>query len=216
MALQWFLPSDIELSMANLPVCAEALRNACRNLVGRAGDLPLQALRGEVASAVLIPLVVNDDGIYLLFTRRTDHLRHHAGQISFPGGRTDPGDKSPEHTALREAWEEVGIRACDVEILGRLPEFSVSSGFVIRPILGLLQGPLQLSLDEFEVAEAFEVPLAHFVRRENYQLHRLRRMEDVRHVHAIAYRGRFIWGATAGILATFRQFFEDAFENAEN
>jgi len=195
---------------------AEHLRRACQHLDRFVWQPSWPAAENPVASAVLVLFVAHENGVNLLFTRRTEHLRHHAGQISFPGGRTDPEDASSEHTALRETHEEVGIPASAIELLGKLPDFAVPSGFVITPVLGLIQAPLHLELDAFEVAEAFEVPLSHLLCRVNYQQHRIHFQGGTRHVHAIAYRGRFIWGATAGILVMLADFLEMALESAKN
>lgn len=155
---------------------------------------------------MLVPLITYERSTTVLLTRRTDHLHHHAGQISFPGGRRDPGDDSIVHTALREAQEEVGVTAEQVEILGTLPILNTPSGFHITPVVGLLQAPLSLSLDSFEVAEAFEAPLSFLADPRNYQRHRIRFHGTEREVFAVPFGGRFIWGATAGMLAMLAEF----------
>ncbi len=145
----------------------------------------------------------------MLLTRRTDHLNHHAGQISFPGGRREPEDGSLIETALRESCEEIGLEPSAVEVLGILPEFATPSGFRITPVVGLLPADAPLALDEFEVAEVFEVPLDFLLQAGNYQRHRIRWFESERQVYAVPYSGRFIWGATAGILAMFAAFLRE-------
>ena len=160
----------------------------------------------HVEAAVLIPIVAHHTAASVLLTRRTDHLHHHAGQISFPGGRRDPGDTSAIDTALRETREEVGITSEHIEVLGVLPAFHTPSGFSITPIVGLLHPPLNLALDAFEVAEAFEVPLTFLAGMQNYQRHRIQIAEREREVFAVPYSGRFIWGATAGMLAELASF----------
>lgn len=167
-------------------------------------DWPVQAR--QVEAAVLLPLRPASEGLQVLLTRRTDHLHHHAGQISFPGGRVEAEDASPVHAALREAQEEIGLAPESVEILGVLPPFGTPSGFCITPVVGLLPEAPSLQLDAFEVAEAFEVPLAFVLDEVNYQAHRIRWHEGERHVQAVPYGGRFIWGATAGILKMLADF----------
>jgi 8-oxo-dGTP pyrophosphatase MutT (NUDIX family) len=124
-----------------------------------------------IAAAVLVPVVARDTGATVLLTQRTMHLRDHAGQVSFPGGRSEANDASPEATALREADEEVGLDAGQIEILGRLPEYRTGTGFVITPVVGLVTPPLNLKLDDFEVAEVFEPPLEFLLDRANHQRH---------------------------------------------
>ena len=113
-------------------------------------------------AAVLVGLVDRRDGPALLLTQRTEHLRDHAGQICFPGGRIEPGDESAAAAALREAEEEIGLDPARVGILGNLPAYQTVTGFRIHPVIGWISPPFELRPDPFEVAEAFEVPL-HFV-----------------------------------------------------
>jgi 8-oxo-dGTP pyrophosphatase MutT (NUDIX family) len=115
------------------------------------GDLPL------TAAAVLFPIVSREGGYTVLLTQRTAHLRDHAGQISFPGGRVEEEDLSPIHTALRETEEEIGLTRDCVQILGFLPEYRTGTGFRITPVVGLVHPPFELRPDSFEVAEVFEV-----------------------------------------------------------
>lgn len=154
----------------------------------------------QVEAAVLVPLVQRAGGLSLILTRRTDHLHHHAGQISFPGGRMEDSDDGPEGAALRETEEEIGIRPAAVEVLGCLPVFLTPSGFRITPVVGWVQAEACCRPDPFEVAEVFEVPLAFVLDPANFQAHRIEHGEVVRLVPAVPCRGRFIWGVTAGIL----------------
>ncbi len=132
---------------------------------------PGQAPPGLIRAAVLIPLIARPGGTTAIFTRRADHLPAHAGQISFPGGRVDASDRGPVATALREAEEESGLRPDQVEIVGCLDPFDTSTGFVVTPVVGLVTPPLDLVLDAFEVAEAFEVPLAFILDPANHERH---------------------------------------------
>ncbi|MDP2640280.1 MAG: CoA pyrophosphatase [Betaproteobacteria bacterium] len=151
-------------------------------------------------AAVLVPLVSRGAGLTILLTQRTDHLYDHAGQISFPGGRCEAGDASPVATALRETFEEIGLPQSHVEVLGSLPEYTTVTGYRVTPVVGLVGSPPTLSLDAFEVAEAFEVPLAFFLDPGNHQRNTLQYQGRTRHYYAMPYEQRYIWGATAGML----------------
>jgi 8-oxo-dGTP pyrophosphatase MutT (NUDIX family) len=151
-------------------------------------------------AAVLVPLVSRGSRLHVLFTQRTAHLDDHAGQISFPGGRVEAGDASREDTALRETEEEIGLARGAVTLLGRLPDYAIPSGFRIAPIVGWIEAPFDLTLDPFEVESVFEAPLAHFLETANYQRREYHFRGRHRHYMAIPYEGRYIWGATAGML----------------
>jgi 8-oxo-dGTP pyrophosphatase MutT (NUDIX family) len=157
-------------------------------------------------AAVLVPLVRRDAGLTILLTQRTDHLYDHAGQISFPGGRSEAHDESPAATALRETFEEIGLPRSDVEVLGLLPEYTTVTGYLVTPVVGLVVSPPPLSLDAFEVAEAFEVPLAFFLDPVNHQRNTLQYQGRTRHYYAMPYEQRYIWGATAGMLMNLYAF----------
>ena len=151
-------------------------------------------------AAVLFPIVLRDDGHTVLLTQRTAHLRDHAGQISFPGGRVEEEDPSPVATALRETEEEIGLSRAHVEILGYLPEYRTGTGFRVTPVVALVKPPFELALDAFEVAEVFEVPLAFLLDPANHQRHSLHYRAALRHFFAMPYGDYFIWGATAGMI----------------
>lgn len=151
-------------------------------------------------AAVLVPMVAHAGHVSLLFTQRTPHLAAHAGQISFPGGRVEISDASREDTALRETEEEIGLARRHVQVLGTLPEYSIPSGFRITPVVGWIETPFDTRPDPFEVAEIFEAPLAHFLDPARYQRHEYHFNGRHRHYVAIPYEGRYIWGATAGML----------------
>lgn len=159
-------------------------------------------------AAVLVPVVSHDDGLTVLFTRRTDHLHDHAGQISFPGGRAEAGE-SARDTALRETAEEIGLDATRVEILGDLNEYVTVTGYRVTPVVGLVQRPLELKPDDFEVAEVFEVPLAFLLDPANHQRNQLIQEGLERHYYAMPYGRYYIWGATAGMLMNFYAFLAD-------
>ncbi len=151
-------------------------------------------------AAVLVGLVDHPDGLTVLFTRRTDHLLHHAGQISFPGGHTDSGDGTPEETALRETEEEIGLHRRHVETLGRLNQYLTRTGFSITPVVALIRPPFELVPDPDEVEEAFEVPLDFLLDPANHQRHSREIRGQIREFHAMPYEEYYIWGATAGML----------------
>ena len=159
-----------------------------------------------VHAAVLVPIILRKTGATLLLTQRTAHLRDHAGQISFPGGRCEASDASPEATALREAAEEVGLTAEQIEILGRLPEYHTVTGFLITPIVALVTPPLNLKLDDFEVADVFEPPLEFLLDQKNHQRQQREFQGETREYWAMPWQGRYIWGATAGMLVSLHHF----------
>lgn len=156
-------------------------------------------------AAVLFPIVLRDDGQTVLLTQRTAHLKDHGGQISFPGGRVEEEDLSPIHTALRETEEEIGLAREHVEVLGYLPEYRTGTGFRVTPVVALVTPPFDLALDPFEVAEAFEVPLAFLLDPANHKRHSLHYRGALRHFFAMPYGDYFIWGATAGMIRSLTE-----------
>ncbi|HVF65555.1 MAG TPA: CoA pyrophosphatase [Casimicrobiaceae bacterium] len=151
-------------------------------------------------AAVLVPIVNRPEGLTVLLTQRSDALPDHAGQISFPGGRVEADDASPEAAALREAQEEIGLQPAWVTTLGRLERYETSTGFVVTPVVGWIEPPFSLLPEPLEVAEAFEVPLAFLMEERNRQRHHRMMGEIRRDFFAIPYEERFIWGATAAML----------------
>lgn len=163
---------------------------------------------GTTAAAVLIPVVAHPGGLTVLFTQRTTHLRSHSGQVSFPGGRAEPGDASAEFTALREAEEEIGLARDRVEILGRLPEYHTRTGFRVVPVIGVVNPPLELTPDPREVESVFEVPLA-FLLDERNRERRTREFQGMTvGFYVYEYQGHVIWGATAGMLVNLYRMLE--------
>jgi 8-oxo-dGTP pyrophosphatase MutT (NUDIX family) len=155
-------------------------------------------------AAVLVPIMVRP-ALTVLLTQRSHALTNHAGQISFPGGRVDAGDSSSLDAALREAWEEIGLPAANVEPLGYLDNYRTGTGFQIVPLVGLVQPGFTLALDPREVSDAFEVPLAFLMdpanhRKDSREWHGRRRFS-----YAMPYLERYIWGATAGMLKNMQQ-----------
>jgi 8-oxo-dGTP pyrophosphatase MutT (NUDIX family) len=176
--------------------------------------------REPAHAAVLVALVQRpatamDDGLHVLLTMRTEHLRDHAGQISFPGGRCEPEDDGPAATALREAEEEVGLPHAQVEVIGQLPSYTTVTSFVVTPVVALVQAPYALALDSFEVAEAFEVPLVWLMNPAHHRRHLFSHEGEQRQFLSMPYTGRaadgqmreyFIWGATAAMLRNLYRF----------
>lgn len=171
--------------------------------------------RPNTPAAVLVPLVEREDGLHVLLTRRTDHLRDHAGQISFPGGRSEPEDSDPTATALREAQEEVGLHPRHVEVIGNMPVYTTVTSYVVTPVVGLVKPPFEMALDRFEVAEAFEVPLAFLMNPANHRRHQFQAEGQSRHFLSMPWQGQgtqgmdrefFIWGATAAMLRNLYRF----------
>lgn len=158
-------------------------------------------------AAVLVPIVLHQGRPSVLLTQRTAHLRDHAGQISFPGGRIEDTDRSVVDAALREAEEEVGLPPERIQVVGFLPEYRTGTGFSVTPVVAFVPPLLALQPDPFEVAEVFEVPLAFLLDPANHQQHEVYWRGKLRQYYAIPYGDRFIWGATAGMLISlFNRF----------
>ena len=157
------------------------------------------------AASVLIPMVGHEEGFSVLLTQRTSHLRHHPGQISFPGGGVEAGDRSPMHTALRETREEIGLSPERVEVIGYLPDYCTVTGFCITPVVGIVTPPFELRPDAEEVAEIFEVPLSFLLDPANHREQAIVYAGELRSFHAVPYQGYNIWGATAGMIVSLYQ-----------
>ncbi|MBB4843901.1 8-oxo-dGTP pyrophosphatase MutT (NUDIX family) [Paucibacter oligotrophus] len=175
--------------------------------------------RSPADAAVLMPLVMREQGLQVLLTRRSAQLRSHAGQISFPGGRVEPDDGSAEAAALRETVEEIGLASSHIELIGRLPVYATVTSFQVTPVVALVRPGFELRLDAVEVAEAFEVPLAFLMDPAHHQRHRFVFEGGERHFLSMPWapsaglaQGQaslqeyFIWGATAAILRNFYRF----------
>ena len=178
------------------PEAARRLSDGYR-LPGRTG--------APTPAAVLVALINRPDGIHVLLTERSHDLLDHAGQISFPGGRVEPGDADVGVAALREAEEEVGLPRERVTLLGRLADYETVTGYRVTPVVGWVEPPFELKADPVEVADVFEVPLAFLLEPANQQRH-FRMVDDVRRdYYAIPYGERYIWGATAAMLLSLER-----------
>ena len=156
-------------------------------------------------AAVLVALIERSAGMTVLLTRRTESLSSHGGQISFPGGRVEQNDGAPVCTALREAEEEIGLAPSHVEILGRLANYVVGTGYRITPVGGFVDPVQHFVRDEREVAEIFEVPLDIVMERKNYRQEHMRVKNIDRSYYVLPYGRYRIWGATASILVNLRE-----------
>lgn len=165
--------------------------------------------RAPAQAAVLIPLVMRDE-LTVLLTQRTEQLSTHSGQVAFPGGKQDPEDVDATATALREAQEEIGLAADQVEVLGSLPVYETGTAFFVTPVVALVQPSMQLQPNPYEVADVFEVPLRFLLDPSNHLRHRLHWQGMEREWYSMPYddagRERYIWGATAGMLRNFYRF----------
>jgi len=202
--------------MTEHPVSAARIRSSLRPLDAPAGpgareprhgdhDLNDSAAAGTplAPAAVLVPLIAREQGWTVLLTRRTEHLHHHAGQVSFPGGRVEDGDGGALRAALREAEEEIGLEPARVEPIGLLDDYETVTRFLVTPVVGLVRPGFRLALDPYEVADAFEVPLAFLLDPANHQIHSRTRNGRRRRYYVFEYGERYIWGATAGMLMNF-------------
>jgi 8-oxo-dGTP pyrophosphatase MutT (NUDIX family) len=170
------------------------------------------AQSGARHAAVLMPLIQRPDGLRVLFTRRSEHLSHHAGQVSFPGGSIEPTDTDAVAAALRETGEEIGVDRRFVHVFGVQPTLLTSTGFLMTPVVGELLTGFHVHAQDTEVAEIFEVPLAVLM---DPARHELRRRETQsghrRYFYAISWESHFIWGATAVLLRNFYHFLAASF-----
>ena len=154
-------------------------------------------------AAVLVPLFQKDGDCYLLFTKRSNQVKYHKGEISFPGGVVDEEDKELINTALREAREEIGLKENDVQIIGVLDDIVTVTEFIVTPIVGLFPYPYPFKVSEVEIAELIEVPLASLLEEDCFSEREIFRSGQREMVFAYQYGNHIIWGATARILKQF-------------
>ncbi|MBS0295569.1 MAG: CoA pyrophosphatase [Proteobacteria bacterium] len=160
-------------------------------------------------AAVLIPIVARPQGLSVILTRRADTLSSHTGQVAFPGGRLDPGE-GPVEAALREAWEEVGLERDFVEPAGLSNRYETVTGYVVTPVVGLVRPGFDLRPSPDEVAEVFETPFDFLMDPANHKRESFQRDGQTRWYYAMPWEGRYIWGATAGMLrALWKRLYGD-------
>jgi 8-oxo-dGTP pyrophosphatase MutT (NUDIX family) len=162
----------------------------------------------RIPAAILVPLVEREGDWTVLLTQRAATLKDHAGQVSFPGGRIEPEDPDPWGAALREAREEIGLSASFVEFAGYLPDHWVVTGFRVTPAVAFVNPAFELKIAAAEVHDAFEVPLRFILDVANHKARELRMGDLTMEVYDIPYGERIIWGATAGMLMTFRRLLQ--------
>ena len=184
------------------------IRQAIAKLTKPTSDFDLNSSNykssGQTKEAgVLLPIVRQFDGIYLVLTKRAAHLSNHPGQISFPGGKRENKDTNIDATALREAQEEIGLKAEVVEVLGRLPAHETVTGFQITPIIGWIDRNWTAVADPNEVTEIFQVPLSYITNIKNFQIQDRIWNGRKRNYYTVPYGPYYIWGATACILYNF-------------
>jgi 8-oxo-dGTP pyrophosphatase MutT (NUDIX family) len=165
-----------------------------------AGYVPTLADQAHRPAAVLIPVIARGDEASIILTRRASHLKDHAGQVAFPGGKIDAADASPLATALREADEEIGLASHHVTPLGFLDPYLSATGFRIIPVMALVADTAQFQPNAAEVEAVFEVPLRFLMDPSNHQQHSAEWRGAIRKYYAIPYETHYIWGVTAGIL----------------
>jgi 8-oxo-dGTP pyrophosphatase MutT (NUDIX family) len=154
-------------------------------------------------AAVLVPLFKKGEDYHILFTKRTDQVKYHKGEISFPGGVYDKGDPDLEGTALRETLEEIGLKGNDVQIIGVLDDIVTVTEFIVTPIVGLFPYPYPFKVSEVEIAELIEVPLSSLLDEDCFSEREIIRGGRQEVVYAYQYEKHVIWGATARILKQF-------------
>lgn len=160
-------------------------------------------------AGVLVPVLARDDAARLFLTKRSSALKHHPGQIAFPGGKQDDNDVDVTSAALREAHEEIGLVPENVEVLGLLPAHETVTGFYVTPVIALVREPFTPVPEPGEVEEVFDVPLNHVLSQDNFSVQSRRWRGSRRHYYTVPFGPYYIWGATARILRSMA----DALEN---
>jgi len=177
------------------------IKEKLRAALARRRRVPMES--GPVPAAVLIPLFLKDGEFHLLFTKRTSHLTHHSGEISFPGGVRDAGDRDSVFTALRETWEEVGILPSDVEVLGELDDCHSIHNYLVTPVVGFFPADYTLTVSDAEIERIIEVPLSHFGKPGVFRVEDWQWQGRKRAMYFYIHGEDEIWGLTARILKQF-------------
>lgn len=156
-------------------------------------------------AAILMPLIQRENGLHMILTQRALHLRHHAGQVSFPGGRHELSDHSLADTALRETHEEIGIAQNSIQLIGRLSPLTTTTGYHVTPFIGFVENSEQVIIDRHEVKECFEVPFSFLLNRKNFTKQHLVANKRRHFTYCCAYQDHLIWGATAQMLINLQR-----------
>ena len=171
---------------------------------------PAKPLR---SAAVLVPLIPRASGLNLVLTKRAAALKHHPGQVAFPGGKIEPGDSTAQTAALREAQEEIGLPPEMATPIGGLPRHATGTGFLVHPFVAEINPQFHPEPDPNEVAEVFEVPLSHVLQPDNFMVQGRVWQGQMRYYFTVPYGPYYIWGATARMLRMFAQLMENSDEN---
>ena len=166
-------------------------------------EMSLPQARKLRPAGVLVPISLASGAPRVILTKRSSALKHHPGQIAFPGGKVDEGDRDVTHTALREAWEEIGLPQDLPEVLGALPTHETVTSFTVTPVVALLRSEFDIRPEAGEVAEVFSVPLSHVLDPANYIIESRRWRGTRRRYYTVPYGPYYIWGATARMLLQF-------------
>lgn len=182
------------------------VRRALRNPPGESSDFDLNpetvlpAGRKLRPAGVLVPIIARAGGPNVILTKRSSALKHHPGQIAFPGGKQDAGDVDVAAAALREAHEEIGLDPALVDVLGQMPPHETVTGFTVTPVIGHVAQPFDIVAEAGEVDEVFEVPLGHVMTRGNYRIEARHWRGTLRRYYTVPFGPYYIWGATARML----------------
>lgn len=204
----------VESAVAGACLTAQAIRERFASHVAWTPDVVQEPVWPDIGrmrpAAVLVGLVEREQ-VYLVLTHRAAHLKQHAAQVAFAGGKIDATDGSAEDAALREAQEEIGVPAHAVQVLGRLSEYSTGTGFHIVPVVGFISSDVVYQPDPSEVEQVFEVPLAFITDPTNHRYHMVVRDGVERCWWSMPYTDaqgyeHYIWGATAGMLRNLYQY----------
>ena len=200
--------SEIFKFQKALDVQLSVLLESNRDLKKKSSDFDLSRLktgskRKLTAAAVLLPIMFQKEGPEVVLTKRAKTLKHHAGQIAFPGGKVEEFDLSEMQTAIRESFEEVGLQRKGVKVLGMLPRHETLTGYLISPFVGLISNPHKFKPEASEVSEIFSVPLNFLLNKDNMQVKRYKFSGIERSYFVIPYGPYYIWGATARIIKSF-------------